>query len=531
MRDYTPTPRDDDDLKKRDYERLEDDYENIRSEHLQYEAVQYKNVQYKPVPDDDRGGRKDAPGGGRNGGAPRAGISLMVVARNQAEFLADCLHSTLCQTVPAREVIYLDDGSDDDSPALARRFESSGVTVLSRPHRGVAAARNDAASTSRGDLLLFVDGDNILAPDFLELQLDALQGGAGFAYPAKQNFGRFRQHWQPPEYDRNALWVSNYIDTSTLVRRELFDAAGRWRETRAGTLWDWDLFLRTGRFADGVRSGATLHYRQHNRNWSLVRDKRRAHEFGTIKGQVRRAAARVCICCAYSGRLPGLLPDWLDALAASADGLDCRTPELFVLDDSPGGFWRDAAPGMHVLSQAFSSVRVARVHDGVSAQQRRLDRTATARFLSVLYNRFLNETEAEVLWFVEDDILVPPDAGARLYRFLLDGERPRAAVSGFYKSRHEDCFVVSHTDGHTVTHAREIPSAPAAYDLAGTGCLMVFRPAARARFAPSWRVPGNGMVVHAHDWVYTWQLKEYGQPVEAHPEVVCRHYLSETEWV
>ncbi|MGL4464099.1 MAG: glycosyltransferase family 2 protein [Planctomycetia bacterium] len=66
-------------------------------------------------------------------------VSIVVAARNNGPFLAECLDSTLRQTAPAREVVYVDDGSTDDSVAVARRFESAGVRVFARDHAGVVA--------------------------------------------------------------------------------------------------------------------------------------------------------------------------------------------------------------------------------------------------------------------------------------------------------------------------------------------------------------------------------------------------------
>ena len=94
-------------------------------------------------------------------------VSVVVGARNYGHFLGPCLHSIYAQTRRPAEVIYADDGSEDDSLAVARAFEAHGLKVLALPFRGVAAVRNAGAEATTGDLLLFVDGDNLLTPDFL----------------------------------------------------------------------------------------------------------------------------------------------------------------------------------------------------------------------------------------------------------------------------------------------------------------------------------------------------------------------------
>ncbi len=358
-------------------------------------------------------------------------VSVIVGARNYGRFLAACLHSIYAQTIPPTEVIYADDGSDDDSVAIARALEPHGLKILALPFQGVAAVRNTGTQAATGDLLLFVDGDNLLAPDFLERQLEALTAGTAFTYGSKHYFGRSEGLWEPRDWDRDRLWVENFVDTSALVRREWFEAIGGWRETSAGTLWDWDLLAAREpvRSRPSVRREAFL---PASRREPEVRvDATRRHQIGTLRGVIRRSAARVAVIMAFSGRLPRLLPRWLDAVAAtSASAPDAASPELIVLDDSTQGFLALAGADLGRLERHFTAVKVLRVHEGKSWRERRPDRTATARFLTGAYHRAGQETEAEVLWYIEDDIIVPPDSYDRLLHLLLDGEEPARPSRG-----------------------------------------------------------------------------------------------------
>ena len=457
-------------------------------------------------------------------------VSVIVTARNYGHFLSDCLHSVLAQTVKPSEIIYCDDGSEDGSLDVARRFEPHGLRVLAGSRAGVVSARNRAVTASSGDLLLHVDGDDLLAPDFLEQSLGAINGAA-LAYCSMRHFGTHVGLWKPPAWDRTRLWVENYISTASLVRREAFEAAGGWVETPARALWDWNLWLRVTRLAAAVRADTVIHYRHHRDNWSLRRQTASPEEAARMKGDIRISASRLAVCVVYSGRLPELFPRWLDSILAATATLRRDQLELFVLDDSPHGFWSAAGPQIELVQKQFESLRVSRVHSGPTWSDRRSDRAATARFLTRVYNRFLDESEAEVLWFVEDDVLVPPHAGDRLMRLLLNGDRPRAAVTGLYRSRYANCFVVSRYLHGDVVHALHAPPTAEPCDMAGTGCLMIFRPGLTERFAPFWHTPNQGPAVPAHDWNFTWQLRQSGRPVWVEPQVHCRHYISEHEWV
>jgi len=78
-------------------------------------------------------------------------------------------------------VFYSDDCSDDGSVAIARQYPSVKVTVHD-VHAGVAAARNAGANAAEGQYLLFVDGDDVLTPDYVERHLEVMDDGVPFVY-------------------------------------------------------------------------------------------------------------------------------------------------------------------------------------------------------------------------------------------------------------------------------------------------------------------------------------------------------------
>ena len=91
-------------------------------------------------------------------------ISLVIPVRNDAEELAECLRTAAAQTRPPDEILVVDNGSDDDPAAVARRF---GASVLAEPEPGIwpAAARGYDAAT--GDVIARCDADCRLPPDWL----------------------------------------------------------------------------------------------------------------------------------------------------------------------------------------------------------------------------------------------------------------------------------------------------------------------------------------------------------------------------
>lgn len=102
-----------------------------------------------------------------------ARISVVMSVRDGASFLADAIDSVLGQTRPPDEVIVVDDGSNDATPAILARYAGR-LRVERRPPIGYAAALNHGLSRASGDLVAFQDADDLWMPRKLELQLAAL---------------------------------------------------------------------------------------------------------------------------------------------------------------------------------------------------------------------------------------------------------------------------------------------------------------------------------------------------------------------
>ncbi|MFR5795745.1 MAG: glycosyltransferase family 2 protein [Christensenellales bacterium] len=103
----------------------------------------------------------------------QAKISVILPCYNAGAYLSACLNSLLAQSMRDFEVIFVDDGSRDDSLALARRYAERDVRihVFSQENQGVSAARNLGLAHARGEWITFVDGDDLLPPDAFETLL------------------------------------------------------------------------------------------------------------------------------------------------------------------------------------------------------------------------------------------------------------------------------------------------------------------------------------------------------------------------
>ncbi len=117
-------------------------------------------------------------------------ISVIVPVYNAEKFLARCIDSLLAQTYHNIEVILVDDGSRDGSPAICDEYAArdSRVRVIHKSNGGVSAARNDGIDAARGEFTAFCDNDDFYAPGMLERLLGiCLDNDCGIAQcrPAK----------------------------------------------------------------------------------------------------------------------------------------------------------------------------------------------------------------------------------------------------------------------------------------------------------------------------------------------------------
>lgn len=105
-------------------------------------------------------------------------VSLIIIAYNVEEFIGKCIETTVNQTYQNLEIIVIDDHSPDNSGKIADEIarEDSRIKVFHHEtNQGASASRNTGLDNSNGDFIVFVDGDDYLAEDFVEYMLGIQQ--------------------------------------------------------------------------------------------------------------------------------------------------------------------------------------------------------------------------------------------------------------------------------------------------------------------------------------------------------------------
>lgn len=105
-------------------------------------------------------------------------VSIVTPCYNGARYLRDTLASAAAQTLPPLEIIVIDDGSTDESAAIAEQFGPP-VRVICQANSGESAARNRGLAEARGSHVLFLDADDLIAPETLGRMARAVAGRPG----------------------------------------------------------------------------------------------------------------------------------------------------------------------------------------------------------------------------------------------------------------------------------------------------------------------------------------------------------------
>lgn len=103
-------------------------------------------------------------------------VSIIIAAYNVESYLDDCLDSVIKQTYSHLEIILIDDGSTDQTPIICQHYaaQDSRIRFIRQKNAGLSAVRNLGVKKATSDYLVFVDGDDLLAPDYIHQLLHHL---------------------------------------------------------------------------------------------------------------------------------------------------------------------------------------------------------------------------------------------------------------------------------------------------------------------------------------------------------------------
>lgn len=280
-------------------------------------------------------------------------VSVIIPSYNYGRFISEAIGSALSQTLTPAEIIVVDDGSVDDTADIVAGFGDA-VRYVRQENAGVCVARNRGVEESSGELIAFLDADDIWEPTKLEKQAELFERDprTGLVHCGMREFdndtGRtIALHTAGMEgevADQLLLWENaavNVSGSSIMVRRKAFDAVGGF-DPRQKCGEDWDLCYRIARrYRVGFVQESLVNYRSHGaaahrnveemeRGMGLFYEKAFAEEDPEVMALRRRALGN------YNRVLAGSYfrsDQYLDFLRTAAKSLWFR----------PSGVWYFAA--------------------------------------------------------------------------------------------------------------------------------------------------------------------------------------------
>jgi glycosyltransferase involved in cell wall biosynthesis len=203
-------------------------------------------------------------------------VSIVIPCYNHGVFLGEAIESVLRWETGAIEIIVVDDGSTDDTPAVIARYPV--VRGVRQRNAGLAAARNGGLRLCRGRYVMFLDADDLLLPAavahsvrLMDEHLDWAFVSGAFRYADKNAAPISGPIVARRAVDRYAaLLRRNYIGmgATVLFRRSVLERVGGF-DTTLAACEDWDLHLRIAcRYPVGQHREVVALYRRHDTNMS-----------------------------------------------------------------------------------------------------------------------------------------------------------------------------------------------------------------------------------------------------------------------
>lgn len=176
-------------------------------------------------------------------------VSIVMASFNQATYIAEALDSIRNQTFTDFELIVVNDGCTDETPAILRDYQSGWPFILlDQANQGQANSLNNGFAVAQGEYLTWTSSDNNLLPHMLATLVAALDARpqVGLVYSdwdVIDGLGHLTHHVRTVDYDRLALLRHNFVNASFLYRRSCQERVGLY-DTAIGKKFDWDYWLR-----------------------------------------------------------------------------------------------------------------------------------------------------------------------------------------------------------------------------------------------------------------------------------------------
>ena len=201
-------------------------------------------------------------------------VSIVIPCYNQARFLPDAIESALNQTYKNVEVIVVNDGSPDNTSAIAKLYPK--VRLIEKENGGLSSARNAGIKNAAGGWIITLDADDKLHPEYVEKTI----GQNDIVCTRIEFFGARKGTWKSDlvHPDHSDFICSNHINCSSLFKKDVWTLAGGFDENMRKGYEDWEFWIRATKcgFNVTILDDTLFYYRKHTTP-SMYNDARANH--------------------------------------------------------------------------------------------------------------------------------------------------------------------------------------------------------------------------------------------------------------
>lgn len=184
-------------------------------------------------------------------------VSVIMPAYNQEDFIQSSIESVLSQTYSNWELVVINDGSTDRTKEVVESFSDQRIILINQENQGVSKTRNNGLAASKGELIAFLDADDLWLPKKLEKQVQQFQTlgeNVGFIHAYYTEFDN-RGEYSPKPFKhlkglnidgdvKRSIVIHDFVATLTvMIKREVLESIGDFDTTLSGPE-DWDLWIR-----------------------------------------------------------------------------------------------------------------------------------------------------------------------------------------------------------------------------------------------------------------------------------------------
>ncbi|HEY6711852.1 MAG TPA: glycosyltransferase family 2 protein [Rubrobacter sp.] len=234
------------------------------------------------------------------GSHPEGGkVSVVIPCYNQARFLGEAMQSVLCQVYTDLEIIVVDDGSKDGTEEVASGYakEDPRVRLIRQENKGQAAARNRGLAEAGGEYVVFLDSDDRLVSEALEVGVRELEAHPGCAFVSGICRKITADGSIVPGWEQFRVRDDPYLELlrscpvyvpAVMYRRSVFDAVGGF-DTSYKAAEDYDLYYRIlERFPVYCHDTLVAEIRRHEGNMTRDRTLMLKYNMAALRSQRKR---------------------------------------------------------------------------------------------------------------------------------------------------------------------------------------------------------------------------------------------------